>query len=195
MDANIKSAWKEWEIIELLGEGSYGKVYKAVKKDYGAEMFSAIKVITIPKSQSELKSLYADGMDIEESKTYLEGIVNSFVHEIKMMISLNSAPNIVTIYDYKVIEKSHELGWDIYIRMELLKSFDEYMSGKNLTEKEIIKIGTDICSALEFCAKQHPPVIHRDIKPGNIFITEYGDFKLGDFYRHSFYVVVGFLEL
>jgi len=177
----IKSVWDEWEIIDIIGEGTYGKVYKAVKKDYGAEMFSAIKVITIPKSQSELKALRADGMGISESKTYLEGIVNSFVHEIKMMISLNSAPNIVTIYDYKVIEKSHEMGWEIHIRMELLKSFDDYQIGKKLTEKDVIKIGTDICSALEFCAKQNPPVIHRDIKTANIFITEFGDFKLGDF--------------
>jgi len=181
MESNIKSAWGEWEIVELLGEGSYGKVYKAVKKDFGAEMLSAIKIIIIPKSQSELKALQADGMGTEESRTYLEGIVNSFVHEIKMMISLNSAPNIVTIYDYKVMEKPHEIGWEIHIRMELLTSFDEYLEGRNLTEKEITKLGTDICSALEFCAKQQPPVIHRDIKPGNIFITEYGEFKLGDF--------------
>ena len=181
MDQNVKSAWDEWQIVELIGEGSYGKVYRAVRRDFGAEMFSAIKIITIPKSQSDLNVLRADGMDINESRTYLEGIVNSFVHEIKLMISLNSAPNIVSIHDYKVLEKPHEIGWDIHIRMELLKSFDDYLSGRNLTEKEVVKIGVDICSALEMCAKQYPPIIHRDIKPGNIFVTEYGEFKLGDF--------------
>ena len=57
MEQNIKSVWDEWELGELLGEGSYGQVYKAVKKDHNVEMFSAIKIITIPKSPSELKSL------------------------------------------------------------------------------------------------------------------------------------------
>ena len=181
MELNIKSAWGEWEIAEFLGEGSYGKVYKAVKKDYGAEMFSAIKIITIPKSQAEVKALRADGMSLEGARSYLEGVVNKFINEIKVMISLNSAPNIVTIFDYKVIKNPREIGWEIHIRMELLKSFDEYLTDKTLSEKEIIKIGTDICSALEFCAKQKPPVIHRDIKPGNIFITGFGDYQLGDF--------------
>lgn len=181
MDRQIKSVWDEWEIVELIGEGSYGQVYKAANKDNRAEMLSAVKIITVPKSQSELKVLRADGMGIEDSRTYLEGIVNSFVHEIKMMESLNGSPNIVNIYDYKVIEKSHELGYEIHIRMELLTSFDDYQAGRKFTEKEVVKIGTDICSALELCAKQYPPIIHRDIKPGNIFITKFGDFKLGDF--------------
>ena len=77
MDQRIKSAWAEWEITYLLGEGSYGKVYKAVKKDFGAEMHSAIKIITIPKSLSELKALRANGMSMDESRTYLAGVVNS----------------------------------------------------------------------------------------------------------------------
>jgi len=178
---NALSVWEGWELTDFFGEGSYGKVYKAVKKDHYAEMVSAVKIIKIPKSQAELNSLHAEGIDIDGSRTYIESIINSFVHEIKMMISLNGAPNIVTIYDYKVVEKPHEIGWEIYIRMELLTSFEDYTMGKTLTEKEIIKIGTDICSALEYCAKQNPPVIHRDIKPGNIFISKSGDFKLGDF--------------
>jgi len=183
MDQNIKSGFEDWETEELIGEGSYGKVYRAVKRDHDVEMYSAIKIITIPKSQSELTSLKAEGLSQEESRTYFETIVNGFVSEIKMMISLTSisAPNIVQIYDYKVTEKPNELGWDIYIRMELLTSFEDYITGRDLTEKDIVKIGTDICSALEMCAKQPLPIIHRDIKPSNIFITHGGECKLGDF--------------
>ena len=177
--------WQEWEITELLGEGSYGKVYKAVKKDFDVEMFSAVKIITIPKSQAELKALGAEGMSANESRSYLKGIVDNFVNEIKMMISLSGTANIVNVYDYKVFEKTEEIGWEIYIRMELLQSFEDHITSKaesgDFTDAEIIKIGTDICSALEVCAKQNPPIIHRDIKPGNIFITRNGDFKLGDF--------------
>ncbi|MCR4655916.1 MAG: protein kinase [Lachnospiraceae bacterium] len=48
-----------------------------------------------------------------------------------------------------------------------------------LPEKAVLKLGVDICSALEICAMKK--VIHRDIKPENIFINEFGDYKLGDF--------------
>ena len=43
----------------------------------------------------------------------------------------------------------------------------------------MVKLGSDICTALEICAKRN--VIHRDIKPENIFVNSFGDFKLGDF--------------
>jgi tetratricopeptide (TPR) repeat protein len=63
--------------------------------------------------------------------------------------------------------------------MELLTSFNAYICDKKLTEEEVIKLGCDICTALEICAKLN--IIHRDIKPENIFINDFGYFKLGDF--------------
>ena len=63
--------------------------------------------------------------------------------------------------------------------MELLTPFTEYIKTTKLSEKDVIKLGCDICSALEMCEKKG--IIHRDIKPENIFINEFGYFKLGDF--------------
>ena len=53
------------------------------------------------------------------------------------------------------------------------------LCGKQLTEKEVIKLGMDLSKALEYCRKLK--IIHRDIKPENIFVSRFGDFKLGDF--------------
>ena len=55
----------------------------------------------------------------------------------------------------------------------------DYCTGKELTEKEVIKLGMDLSKALEYCRKLK--IIHRDIKPENIFVSRFGDFKLGDF--------------
>ena len=176
----LKQIWPEWQIEgRPLGKGSFGVVYKAVRRDHGVESYAAIKVISIPTDPSEVDSLRSEGLDMNATKTYLQGIVNDFVSEIQLMESLKGVQNIVSVEDYKVVEKTGEIGWDIYIRMELLTSFNAYICDKKLTEKEVIKLGCDICTALEICAKRN--IIHRDIKPENIFINDFGDFKLGDF--------------
>ena len=143
------------------------------------ESHAAIKVISIPSDPSELDSLRSEGLDINASKTYLQGIVNDFVSGIQLMESLKGVQNIVNVEDYKVVEKTDGIGWDIYIRMELLTPFNTYASGRKLSEGEVIKLGIDICTALEICGQRN--VIHRDIKPENIFINDFGHFKLGDF--------------
>ncbi len=176
----LKQIWPEWQIEgKPLGKGSFGVVYKAVRRDHNVESYAAIKVISIPADPSEVDSLRSEGLDMNATRTYLQGIVNDFVSEIQLMESLKGAQNIVSVEDYKVVEKANEIGWDIYIRMELLTSFNTYICDKKLTEEEIIKLGCDICTALEICAKRN--IIHRDIKPENIFINDFGYFKLGDF--------------
>ena len=176
----LQQIWPESQIEgKPLGKGSFGVVYKAVRRDHGVESYAAIKVISIPTDPSEVDSLRSEGLDMNATRTYLQGIVNDFVSEIQLMESLKGVQNIVSVEDYKVVEKTGEIGWDIYIRMELLTSFNAYICDKKLTEEEVIKLGCDICTALEICAKRN--IIHRDIKPENIFINDFGYFKLGDF--------------
>ena len=175
----IKSVWPEWEIESQLGRGAYGVVYKAVRRDNNVESYSAIKVISIPMDSSETESLRSEGATEEGTKTFFYGIVNDFVNEIQLMQTFKGIQNIVSVEDYKVIEKKDEIGWHILIRMELLTPFNTYIRDKKMTESEVIKLGKDICTALEICGKKN--IIHRDIKPENIFINDFGDFKLGDF--------------
>ncbi len=176
----LKQIWPEWQIEgKPLGKGSFGVVYKAVRRDHNVESYAAIKVISIPADPSEVDSLRSEGLDMNATRTYLQGIVNDFISEIQLMESLKGVQNIVSVEDYKVVEKTDEIGWDIYIRMELLTPFNTYICDKKLTEEEVIKLGCDICTALEICGKRN--IIHRDIKPENIFINDFGYFKLGDF--------------
>lgn len=179
MAQEIEKIWPEWKVERRIGGGAYGTVYQAVRTDHNLTSRAAIKVISIPKDPDEIQSLQLDGMTANGTRTYLQGIVDDFVNEIQLMESLKGVQNIVSVEDYKVVERKGEIGWDIYIRMELLKPFNEWKGTRMLSENEIIRLGIDLCSALEICEKQS--IIHRDIKPENIFVNDFGFFKLGDF--------------
>ena len=171
--------WPEWQIVEKIGEGSFGRVYKAERREEGSVFFSAVKIISIPQTQDELKSLRMEGLSEQSTRSYYKEILSDFINEIKVMEYMKGTSNIVSVEDFRVIEKTNEFGWDIIIRMEYLTSFVEYITDRKLSVVEVIKLGIDVCSALELCAKKS--IIHRDIKPENIFISSFGDFKLGDF--------------
>lgn len=175
----ISEIMPEWEIKELIGTGSFGKVYRAQKEVMGHISESAIKVIKIPQEQSEVNELLATGMDSQSIQVYYEDLIRDLMNEIRIMESLKSADNVVYIEDYQVIENEGEIGWTIYIRMEFLMSLSAYMKERNLSTKEVLQIGKDICKALSYCEESH--IIHRDVKVENVFINKNGVFKLGDF--------------
>lgn len=171
--------WSDWTVQSILGKGSYGTVYKVKKNSFRSEIYSAVKHLSIPYESSEIATIRSEGMTKKEIKLYYQGIVNNISDEIRLMDSLKGTTNIVSIEDFKITEKKYEIGWDVLIRMELLSDLNEYFENKSGSIADIIKVGIDICNALECCRKAN--IIHRDIKPENIFVNKFGDFKLGDF--------------
>lgn len=168
-----------WTIKECIGEGSFGKVYRVVKEEFGHIYESALKVLDVPQSQSEVDYFRKEGMSQEEIKAFYYDAVKSIVEEFTLMAKFKGNSNIVSYEDHYIEEKTDEFGWRIYIRMEYLTGVYSHLNEVGYNETEIIKLGIDICKALELCSKAN--VIHRDIKPENIFVSSNGDYKLGDF--------------
>ena len=178
--ADFETIWPEWRVEELIGQGSYGKVYRISRESMGHVSYAAAKMIDIPQDESEVAALASMGMDSLSIRAYFENTAQGIINEIAVMESLKGARNVVFIEDYRLIERKDGIGWTIWIRMELLEDLVSYqLSHGAPSVDETVKIGIDICNALE-CCHGHG-IIHRDVKPENVFRSKFGEYKLGDF--------------
>ena len=169
-----------YTVARKLGDGRYGKVYEIERKERKTVFKAALKHITIPLDQNDINGLMiAEGLDRDGVKEYLEDLVNKVYDEVVLMSSLKGHSNIVGYEDYQLIEHDDRIQWDILVRMELLTNLIDYIGKTEIKEKDVINLGIDICKALEVCGKKR--IIHRDVSPDNIYVSETGEFKLGDF--------------
>ncbi|MBN2340680.1 MAG: SUMF1/EgtB/PvdO family nonheme iron enzyme [Deltaproteobacteria bacterium] len=140
-----------YQLIKRLGRGGMGEVHKAL--DTLLDRFVAIKFIT---------SARAD--DIARTR---------FLLEARAFARLQH-PNVVSIY------RVGEVNGFPYLVSEYVKGKPlDALASSSLNIKEIIKISSGIARGLAAAHKQG--VIHRDIKPGNIMVTDSGEAKILDF--------------
>ena len=143
-----------YEVLKRVGSGGMADVYMA--KDHKLNRNVAVKV---------LKSEY-----VEDEK-----FLKKFETEAQAVARL-SHPNIVNVYDVGIEDGIN------YIVMELAEgmTLKEYIRRKGyLSPKETVEISLQIASAISHAHKNH--IIHRDIKPQNILVSEIGNVKVTDF--------------
>ncbi len=184
MEENLGRIISGWKIIREIGRGGFGCVYEVEKEsDFGAVAHSALKVISIPESDSEIDEYRLEGYDDVSMTALFKSRVEDITSEFRLMSKLKGCSNIVSFEDHWIVQHELDPGYNIYIRMELLtplmRAYERELIEKGHNDSYVQRVGIDICRALERCARHN--IIHRDIKPQNILVNEEGDFKLGDF--------------
>ena len=157
-----------WTITRKLGSGSFGTVYQIERKDeYGIYEQSALKVISMPPTSSEV--IYDVLCVMRETKEY-------YYHLHPEAIDYG---HFVRYEAHEMVKHEDGNGCDILIRMELLTPLSEYCLSHKMDEKDIIYMGWALTDAIGYCDQKG--FMHRDIKPQNIFVSPVGSFKLDTF--------------
>lgn len=151
--AELAPHFPQLELLELLGQGGMGAVYKA--KQTRLDRYVALKIL--PRLA---------GQEAE--------FANRFAREAQTMARL-SHPNIVAIHDY-----GEAAGWFFFI-MEYVDGVNlrQAIQAKSVQPKEALLIVGQVCEALQYAHDEG--VVHRDIKPENILLDKRGRVKIADF--------------
>ena len=147
-----------YEILEKLGEGAGGIVYKAYHRRLRQE-------VVIKRYRKGVISLSGNRREADILKnlrhSYLPQVLDFFETDEDVCTVMSYVPG---------------------------KSFARLLEeGRRFTSRELARWGMQICSALNYLHSQEPPVIHCDIKPANVMLTPQGDICLIDF-NISFYL-------
>ncbi len=170
-----------WQIRDCIGGGSQGKtaVFRLTRVD-SSRGVSALKIVNLIEERGRFDEM--SDFHKKEYEAAREECSRSAEQEVWLMDELRGNTNIVDYLDHTFVDWAEEdcFGRDLLIRMELLKDLrSELREGRIFPEAEVLKIGRDICTALILCHNKN--ILHRDVKPENIFRNKDGAYKLGDF--------------
>lgn len=159
---------KRYEILELVGQGGMGAVYKTRDRRLEGRI-CAVK---------EILPALAENLASEEE---MQQVAEQFRMEASVLARLDH-PNLPKVSDYFSIGTREYLVMDFVEGRDLQEILHEAQrSGGRLSEEQVLGWAAQLLDALEYLHSQDPIVLHRDIKPSNIKLTPRGNTKLVDF--------------
>ena len=165
-----------WTVDSKIAEGRFSKVFKVSRIEDGKVRHQCLKTIRFPAGNEELSRVISSGI-YQNVQQYLDEVEKSVRLNMEKMLMLRDNKNIVRFDNYQIIKESS--CFYLVILTELLRPLSDYLKVDSATQNDVIRIGADLCCALE--GFREVGIIHHEVKPENVYVDKYGNFKLGDF--------------
>lgn len=139
-----------------------------------------LKHISVPESQRQVDALIYTGAAAskEDAQKYYEQVVADYQKELELLEKLSTSPNLDCYRSYQIAPKEDAVGFDVYLLAENRKTLTDYLTDNPITHLTALNLGLDLCNAL--IDLRAAGLIHRDVKPTNIYLNAQGHFALGD---------------
>ena len=166
------------EVNECLGRKGGTTVYSV--KSTKSEQFYILKHISVPETQRQVDALILTGAaaDEEAAQAYYQQVVSDYRDELEQLEALANSPNLACFHSYEITPKEEGVGFDVYLLAEQRTSLETYLAETSITQSSAVNLAMDLCNALTDL--RAAGLIHRDVKPANIFLSPQGHFMLGD---------------
>ena len=166
------------EVVECVSVRGAAAVY-IVRSTKSGQTY-ILKHISVPESQKQVDALLFTGAaaTAEDAQKYYEQVVSDYRAELDVLETLSASPNLDCFRSYQIAPKEDGVGYDMYLLAEHRKTLVEYLADNAMTKLCAVNLAMDLCSAL--IDLRQAGLIHRDVKPSNIYLSPQGHFLLGD---------------
>ncbi len=166
------------EIQECLGKRGGTAVYRV--KSTKSDQLYILKHISVPESQRQVEALIFTGAaaDNDAAQAYYQQVVADYQTELEQLEALANSPNLDSFRSYEIRPKEEGVGFDVFLLAEYRITLERYLAENEITQSSAVNLAVDLCSAL--ADLRAAGLIHRDVKPSNIYLSSQGHFMLGD---------------
>ncbi len=170
-----------YTVSEKLSSDTSGTMYRVIKTNAAGQYVRALKHITIPTEKQYSSVLNSMGGDVSKANSCFSEMFNSIVSEIRILndLSEKGVQHVVGYYENDIIVTDSPRRYDIFILMEYLTSLEDFIQRKDFLVRDVVRLGLDTLYGLQSCHDNS--VIHRNIKEKSIFVSDKGEYKIGNF--------------
>ncbi|MBQ1264898.1 MAG: protein kinase, partial [Oscillospiraceae bacterium] len=166
------------EVVRCVSNHGGASVY--IVRSTKSQTNYILKHISVPESQRQIDALRYSGAanTDEEAQKYYEQVVEDYKTELETLESLSGHANIACYRSYQIEPKEDAVGFDLYLLAEDRQTLKDHLEQTPMTHLAAVNLAIDLCDAL--IDLRAAGLVHRDVKPSNIYLNVQNHFVIGD---------------
>ena len=149
----------------------------AIKED--TEEKFIVKIISVPASPAQMDALLLSGAYPNEASAlaYYKDVADEIIAEIEILKRLSEQEGYIPYNNWQLVPMDDGKGYDIYLLRPYNRTLERHFKRHIFTHLDALNLGLDLCAAVS--VSRRSGYLYVGLKPGNIFVTEQGQYKIG----------------